>query len=80
MSRILNDKERADLMAKYKDDRLKDAPHNITDKTLIENYGNDAQKALLQKAGGGAAPAMQVPQAKENKTSPSHRAADWRSM
>ena len=69
MSRILNDKDRAELMAKYKDDRLKDAPHNITDKTLIENYGNDAQKALLQKAGGGAAPAKQEPQAKENKTS-----------
>ena len=69
MSRILNDKDRADLMAKYKDDRLKDAPHNITDKTLIENYGNDAQKALLQKAGGGVAPAKQEPQAKENKTS-----------
>ena len=69
MSRILNDKDRAELMAKYKDDRLKDAPHNITDKTLIENYGNDAQKALLQKAGGGVAPAKQDPQAKENKTS-----------
>jgi hypothetical protein len=69
MSRILNDKDRADLMAKYKDDRLKDAPHNITDKTLIENYGNDAQKALLQKAGGGVAPAKQEPKAKENKTS-----------
>lgn len=69
MSRILNDKDRADLMAKYKDDRLKDAPHNITDKTLIENYGNDAQKSLLQKAGGGAAPAKQEPQAKENKNS-----------
>ena len=69
MSRILNDKDRADLMAKYKDDRLKDAPHNITDKTLIENYGNDAQKALLQKAGVGVAPAKQEPQAKENKTS-----------
>ena len=68
MSRILNDKDRADLMVKYKDDRLKDAPHNITDKTLIENYGNDAQKALLQKAGGGVAPAKQEPQATENKT------------
>ena len=69
MSRILNDKERAELLVKYKDDRMHDAPHNITDKTLIENYGNDAQKALLQKAGGGAAPAKQEPQAKENKTS-----------
>lgn len=69
MSRILSDKERAELMAKYKADRLKDAPHNITDKTLIENYGNDAQKALLQKAGVVAAPAKQEPKAKENKTS-----------
>ena len=57
MSRILNDKERAELLVKYKDDRMHDAPHNITDKTLIENYGSDAQKELLQKAGGGAAPA-----------------------
>lgn len=69
MSRILNDKERAELLVKYKDDRMHDAPHNITDKTLIENYGNNAQKALLQKAGGGAAPAKQEPKAKENKTS-----------
>ena len=69
MSRILNDKERAELLVKYKDDRMHDAPHNITDKTLIENYGNDAQKALLQKAGGGTAPAKQEPKAKENKTS-----------
>ena len=76
MSRILSDKDRADLMAKYKDDRLKDAPHNITDKTLIENYGNDAQKALLQKAGGGVAPAKQEPQAKENKTSNTNPASD----
>ena len=79
MSRILNDKERAELLVKYKDDRMHDAPHNITDKTLIENYGNDAQKALLQKAGGGAAPAKQEPKAKENKTSntkPASRAGD----
>lgn len=76
MSRILNDKDRADLMAKYKDDRLKDAPHNITDKTLIDNYGNDAQKALLQKAGGGVAPAKQEPQAKENKNANSNPAND----
>lgn len=69
MSRILNDKERAELLVKYKDDRMHDAPHNITDKTLIENYGNNAQKALLQKAGGGVAPAKQEPKAKENKTS-----------
>ena len=76
MSRILNDKERAELLVKYKDDRMHDAPHNITDKTLIENYGNDAQKALLQKAGGGVAPAKQEPKAKENKTSNTNPASD----
>ena len=76
MSRILNDKERAELLVKYKDDRMHDAPHNITDKTLIENYGNDAQKALLQKAGGGAAPANQTPQATENKTANTNPASD----
>ena len=76
MARILNDKERAELMAKYKADRLKDAPHNITDKTLIENYGNDAQKALLQKAGDGSAPANQAPQATENKTANTNQATD----
>ena len=76
MARILNDKERAELMAKYKADRLKDAPHNITDKTLVENYGNDAQKALLQKAGDGSAPANQAPQATENKTANTNQATD----
>lgn len=48
MSRILNDKDRNGLLAKYKEDKLRDAPQNITDKTLIENYGTDEQKALLE--------------------------------
>lgn len=48
MSRILNDKDRNGLLAKYKEDKLRDAPQNITDKTLIENYGTDEQKKLLE--------------------------------
>lgn len=48
MSRILKDKDRNELLAKYKEDKLRDAPQNITDKTLIENYGTDEQKALLE--------------------------------
>ena len=68
MSRILNDKERAELLVKYKDDRMRDAPHNITDKTLIENYGNDAQKALLQKQGAGLH--QQSKNRKQKKTKP----------
>ena len=43
---------------------------------MIENYGNNAQKALLQKAGGGAAPAKQEPKAKENKTPNTKPASD----
>lgn len=46
-SRIVNDKDRQELLAKYKDDKLNDAPANISDKTLIQNYGTDEQKALL---------------------------------
>ena len=65
MSRILNDKDRAELMAKYKEDRLKDAPHNITDKTLIENYGTNEQKKLLS----GFTPTEPAPKGTENKAS-----------
>lgn len=57
-TRYLKDKERTDLLAKYKADRENDAPANISDKTLIENYGTDEQKALLaastKKAGEAA--------------------------
>lgn len=64
--RILNDKDRKALLAKYKDDRMNDAPANISDKVLIENYGTDEQKALL------ATPATQAGEAKQNQaTTPS---------
>lgn len=48
--RILSDKDRTDLLKKYKEDKLNDAPANITDATLIKNYGSDDQKALLETA------------------------------
>lgn len=48
--RIVSDTERKELLAKYKADKLNDAPQNITDATLIKNYGTDEQKALLEPA------------------------------
>lgn len=48
--RILNDVERKELLAKYKAEKLNDAPANITDATLIKNFGSDEQKALLETA------------------------------
>lgn len=45
--RTLSDKDRKTLLGKYKEDKLNDAPANISDKTLIENYGTDEQKTLL---------------------------------
>ena len=65
MSRILSDKDRAVLLKAYKDDRMKDAPANISDKTLIENYGTNEQKKLLS----GLAPTESAPKGTENKTS-----------
>ena len=65
MSRILSDKERSILLKAYKDDRMKDAPANISDKTLIENYGTNEQKKLLS----GLAPTEPAPKGTENKTS-----------
>ena len=65
MSRILSDKDRAVLLKAYKDDRMKDAPANISDKTLIENYGTNEQKKLLS----GLAPTEPAPKGTENKTS-----------
>lgn len=47
MTRILSDRDRKELLTKYKADRLKDAPANISDKTLIENYGTNEQKSTL---------------------------------
>ena len=65
MSRILSDKERSILLKAYKDDRMKDAPANISDKTLIENYGTNEQKKLLS----GFTPTEPAPKGTENKTS-----------
>lgn len=59
MSRLLSDSERAVLLQAYKDDRLRDAPANILDKTLIENYGTDEQKKLL--------PEVETPKAQEKQ-------------
>lgn len=59
MSRLLNDSDRAVLLQAYKDDRLRDAPANILDKTLIENYGTDEQKKLL--------PEVEAPKTQENQ-------------
>lgn len=64
MTRILNDKERSKLLEAYKADRMKDAPVNISDKTLIENFGTDAQKQLLS----GFAPADKTPKGTEKET------------
>ena len=44
---FLTSDEREDLKAKYKAKMLKEAPHNITDATLITNFGNDEQKKRL---------------------------------
>ena len=60
--RILSDKDRKTLLAKYKEDKLNDAPANISDKVLIENYGTDEQKALL------ATPAPKAGTATTNQT------------
>ena len=47
MSRLLSDTARAELLAKYKADRIMEAPKNILDATLIKNYGTYEQKKLL---------------------------------
>ena len=51
---FLNPDERAELKAKYKAKLVKDAPHNITDATLISQFGSDEQKARLPKEKGTA--------------------------
>lgn len=59
---FLNPDERAELKAKYKAKLVKDAPHNITDATLISQFGSDEQKARLPKEKGTApAPAKTEP-------------------
>ena len=65
MSRLLNDSDRAVLLQAYKDDRMKDAPANISDKTLIENYGTNEQKKLLS----GFTQTEPAPKGTENKAS-----------
>lgn len=59
---FLTNDERLALIEKYKEDKLNNPPSNITDATLIKNYGTDEQKAKLQ----AAQPAAQ-PQGSENK-------------
>lgn len=46
-NKYLTEAERDDLIAKYAEDKLNNPPANITDKTLITNYGTDEQKARL---------------------------------
>lgn len=45
--KYLTDAERDELIAKYAEDKLNNPPANITDKTLITNYGSEEQKARL---------------------------------
>lgn len=59
---FLTNEERLTLIEKYKEDKLNNPPSNITDATLIKNYGTDEQKAKLQSA----QPA-EKPQGSENK-------------
>lgn len=70
--RILSDKDRKALLAKYKEDKLNDAPANISDKVLIENYGTDEQKALLATPTPktGAATTNQTPTANNGNGNP----------
>ena len=53
---FLSNAERLDLIDKYKAEKLNDPPKNISDKTLIENFGTDEQKARLQGTQPGQAP------------------------
>lgn len=46
---FLSNEERLDLIEKYKDAKFNAPPANITDKTLIENFGTDEQKARLSQ-------------------------------
>lgn len=53
---LLSPESRAELLANYKADKKTDAPANISDKTLITHYGNDAQKQLLAADEGATKP------------------------
>lgn len=46
--KYLTDDERNELIEKYAEDKLNNPPSNISDKTLIDNYGNDGQKGRLE--------------------------------
>lgn len=45
--KYLNEAERDALIQAYAEDKLNNPPANITDKTLIENYGDDVLKSRL---------------------------------
>lgn len=55
-NKFLTDPERLELLKKYQDENLREAPANILDKTLIDNYGNDEQKARLASPETGKEP------------------------
>ena len=44
---FLTEIEREELLSKYKTENFRDAPANIKDSTLINNFGNDEQKQRL---------------------------------
>lgn len=46
--KFLTDDERNELIEKYAEDKLNNPPANISDKTLIENYGDEGQKGRLE--------------------------------
>ena len=46
--KYLTDDERNELIEKYAEDKLNNPPSNISDKTLIENYGDEGQKGRLE--------------------------------
>lgn len=61
---FLPESERNEIIERYKADKLNNPPANISDKTLIENYGTDEQKARLQES-----PATEEQEADKNKAS-----------
>ena len=50
---FLSNAERLELIEKYRADKLNEPPKNISDKTLIENFGTDEQKTRLQNPPAG---------------------------
>lgn len=47
-TKYLTDAERDELIQAYAEDKLNNPPANISDKTLIYNYGNEGQKGRLE--------------------------------